>query len=809
MAQIDLKKSIKKVTFFTSRLMHFGGKQATGDQFIFDRRGAVRITDKQIRKQNGEIVKIRSVADAGTGYMGADPIAIPRPTSGSSVDASKALESNHGWVYSAIKAIADEMANTEFRVYKTGKDGEHEEVMEHDLIDFLDAVNDFQTGPEFKHLMTGHLETTGNAYILLLGKNGLPVKTFEETPQSMHLLDPSRVKIMLDKTTYPFKITSYQFVIESRTFTYLPEQIVHIKWPDPANQYQGIGTVQGVAEWIDNDNNSTEFIRQFFLNGAQIGKIFETDMTSEEQLQELKDSYDEQHASVKNAWKALFLPKGVKKPTDDSKFGDIGFANISDSNRDKILAGFRVSKTILGTAESDTNRATAETADYVFAKRTIRPKMQLICSYLNEFLVPRFGDDIFLTFVDPVPEDKQFRSNEMKNATGGVPVITVDEARQEFLGLGPIEGGDKLLVPTNYTATGETPMELPTDGAKKVKPSTVKLGYVPASRKRKTQFARNAEIRKETSKSLAEAIASIISVQKKSIKDITDEEYENVILKDKRDRIHGYSEKMQAALRKVNDEQKKEVLANLENATKSVKAVDPKKFFNLDKWINITVEALKPIADEMFAKEADHALQLIDKPGLDIENTPSAKRALQHAMDLMSQSYNQNTVDLLEAKLNEGLSQGYSVDKLADLVQDIYAWKDSYAAERVALTESNRITNMAGKIAWKESGVVKQLEWFTSKRDNVCEFCNAQDGEVIDIDDNFYDKGDTVKGEDGGTMEVDYSDIGGPPLHPNCHCGMKPVVDTSIEAAAKPAVEKEVTDALTELEALQHDHVHE
>jgi hypothetical protein len=51
-----------------------------------------------------------------------------------------------------------------------------------------------------------------------------------------------------------------------------------------------------------------------------------------------------------------------------------------------------VSKTILGTAESDTNRATAETADYVFSKRTIKPKMELVLSYLNEFLVPRYGD---------------------------------------------------------------------------------------------------------------------------------------------------------------------------------------------------------------------------------------------------------------------------------------------------------------------------------------------------------------------------------------------------------------------------------
>ncbi len=84
------------------------------------------------------------------------------------------------------------------------------------------------------------------------------------------------------------------------------------------------------------------------------------------------------------------------------------FSNLTEATRDRILAGFRVSKTILGTAESDTNRATAETADYVFSKRTIKPKMLLVISYLNEFLVPRYGDDLYLTFIDPTPEDKEF-----------------------------------------------------------------------------------------------------------------------------------------------------------------------------------------------------------------------------------------------------------------------------------------------------------------------------------------------------------------------------------------------------------------
>jgi len=625
----------------------------------------------------------------------------------------------------------------------------------------------------------------------------------------MHLLNPACVKINLDKTTYPYKIHSYEFRQDAKMWTFQPYQILQIKYPDPSNPFVGLGTVQGIAEWIDNDSAATEFLKQFFNNGAQIGVTFETDMAGEDQLQELRDSFNEQHSGVKNAYKAIFLPKGVKKPANDVKFDDIGFDETAEKNRDKILAGFRVPKTILGAAESDTNRATAETADYVFAKRTIKPKMILICSYLNEFLVPRFGDDILLTFTDPVTEDKLATSTEMKNNIGGASVITVNEAREQYLGLEEVEGGDKLLIPNNLIPVedaGKTPSYMAL-GHKHAhsdakKPSRkAKVGYMPSRiGKTKTQFARSAGIRKELSLSLSEKIAGIVAgIKRKSLKDMTNEEYESVILKEKRDRVIPYAGKMRDEIKKLNEKQKKEVLENLSSAIKSVKAVDPKKLFDVKGWIKIFIGAVTPIANDMFEKEADHALKLIDQPGLDIVNTPSAQRAIDNAMGLMSESYNTTIIDTLEAKLNEGLEQGFSVQKLGELVSDIYAWNDEYAAERVSLTESNRIANDAAKIAWKESEVVKKVEWVTSGSD-VCEFCQAQNGKDIDIDDNFFDLGDTIKVGDA-SMNIDYSDIGGPPLHPNCHCGIRPIVDTTIEASAKT---DEAEEALRELKELDN-----
>lgn len=122
------------------------------------------------------------------------------------------------------------------------------------------------------------------------------------------------------------------------------------------------------------------------------------------------------HGGIDNMNRIGVLPKGVKWAPSGSSPKDMDFKNMSEDMRDRILAMFGVSRTILGTAESDTNRSTAETADYVFSKRVVKPHMMLICAVLNDRLVPRYGDDLYISFIDPVPEDKAFRVQEMQAA---------------------------------------------------------------------------------------------------------------------------------------------------------------------------------------------------------------------------------------------------------------------------------------------------------------------------------------------------------------------------------------------------------
>jgi len=719
----------------------------------------------------------------------ANQFAIYRPSGGNHIDPAKALANNRGYVYAAVNAIAREVMNIDWRLFEvTGKD--HEEQTEHAALDLLDSVNDTMTGPELKYLLSAHLDLTGNAYWYLEG-----VKSDLDKPTAIYPMDPSRVRPVLDTRTWPYQLVGYKMKLENKEMVFKPYEVIHFRLPDPANMYEGLGPVQAGAEFIDNDNYAMEFNRKFFTNGARPSGFLESEMVSETQIEALKISFANMHEGIDNMNRIAVLPKGVKWTSAGSNPKDMDFKNLSENMRDRILSIFGVSKTILGTAESDTNRATAETADYVFSKRVIKPRMQLICSFLNERFIPRFGDDLYITFLDPVPEDRAARTTEMQTAVGSQPVLTVNEARDEFMGLGPVEGGDELMKP-NTMGPLDAPAPEETDPAKKPpannsdddedeedeendskKFANIKAanGQRVAFRPVRTKLQTRAKSRNEISKALSEKIKKILEddANHPTKQFETTKELDEAAWKEFSDRTTKAENDIKETVRRINTEQKQRVLENLPHATK---AVDPEKLFNLEEWIGITTDALTPTFESLFTDEAKTALVAVGKPDMN-PFSDTAKNALHDSIAKLSTSYETTVRNNLENVINEGLAQGQPLADLSKAVGEVYGAADDYGAERLAKTEAFRTSNMALKAAWQQSGVVKTVKWYTSQLGNVCDFCQEMNGKIVSVDSNFLEFGQTMTvgdGDEAKTLTADYGEISTPPLHPNCSCFVRP-----------------------------------
>jgi SPP1 gp7 family putative phage head morphogenesis protein len=138
----------------------------------------------------------------------------------------------------------------------------------------------------------------------------------------------------------------------------------------------------------------------------------------------------------------------------------------------------------------------------------------------------------------------------------------------------------------------------------------------------------------------------------------------------------------------------------------------------------------------------------------DVFNTNIEKWLKTYSIDLADE-INTVTLDKLKASLFEGWEAGESIPDLSNRVRDLYEEFDKSRADTIARTETQKANDRANEETWKASGVVDRSMWIIGPE--PCPICEALDGEVRDLGDDFY-------------PPDEYSDGSGPPRHPRCVC---------------------------------------
>lgn len=108
-----------------------------------------------------------------------------------------------------------------------------------------------------------------------------------------------------------------------------------------------------------------------------------------------------------------------------------------------------------------------------------------------------------------------------------------------------------------------------------------------------------------------------------------------------------------------------------------------------------------------------------------------------------------------------------------DLEQVLIDLADEWEEKRpgkVAQNESVRASSGAARHMWAALGVA-YLVWRAN--DGACDLCAALDGKRVGIDRYFVDEGTSVTA-DGVTPLTVSENVGGPPLHAGCQCGIEP-----------------------------------
>ena len=316
-----------------------------------------------------------------------------------------------GTLFAIVNRTSNATALVNWRLYRKAPSGLPEdriEVTQHAALDLWNTPNKFFTRQELVEAEQQHIDLTGEGWIVIARspRSSIPLELWP--------VRPDRIAPVPHPVDY---ISGYMYTgPDGQQIALRVEDVIQIRMPNPLDPYRGLGPVQSILTEIDASRYSAEWNRNFFLNSAEPGGIIEVpNGLSDEEFNELRDRWNEQHKGVANAHRVAILEHGKWV---DRKYTqrDMQFAELRQVSRDVIREAFGAPAFVLGEV-GDVNRATAEASKVLFAEQLTVPRLERFKGALNNDLLPLYGQDaarmLEFDYDDPVPADAAARNAEI------------------------------------------------------------------------------------------------------------------------------------------------------------------------------------------------------------------------------------------------------------------------------------------------------------------------------------------------------------------------------------------------------------
>jgi len=637
------------------------------------------------------------------------------------------------WLVNAcVDRIAEAVANVELTLYEIDRrNGNISEAKEdHPFIQLLNQVNPFMTKAELFEITVTYLQLLGNAYWL---------KLRAEDGKRIVALWPLRAD-WVRPHYHPERIIDYYEYRQPGIFEkFKAEDIIHFRQVNPQDPFYGLGTTQPIIETIKTLIFATRWNMNFFYNSARPDALLITKarLTPEEKA-ELKRQWYKEVGGWEGAHRLGILEGEAEYKPINYTIRDMDFAKLHDVAVNDILAAFGVPKPVLAMT-TDLNRATADAAIYIFFRNTIKPIVQKMIEKMNEFLVPEFGDNLFLDFVDPVPEDRSAILAEYESALRNNWMV-INEVRDKE-NLPPIEGGWNIYMPAMSIPVGELPEEErrqriiigkvnPNDYYKKkeeLKQKTLRKKILP---KMKTFLLKN-ELKKELVK----------FIQNKKKIQFTTEQKNKLWLE--HDKTLITDEKIfMAMVRRLFKKQRDRVLeafrskftglANFEEIITKARWDLPIDW-NIENLI--FVEISKPVFNEIIMRRGKRVYDLLGEE--EFEMTEKIRNFIERKTMKFADQVNTTTRERIKEAIKEGLKEEEGIDQIAKRIEEVFTQRTKADTIRIARTEVLSASNEATLEAYDQSGIVERKEWLATRDARTRDTHLAVDGEVRELHEKF------------------------------------------------------------------------
>lgn len=310
------------------------------------------------------------------------------------------------WLRLAISTISDSMSSVEWNLYKKKRNGEREIVLDHEFLDLFSTWNPIlKSGKACRYVFQAWKEMKGTSFILL-----------ERQGKSIKYMYPI---LQDDISEYPNSDNHYRYTVKigDEEWSIPYEDILCMKYPDPNSIYgEGQGTASSLLDEIFIEETSGEIIASHLKNGAIPPYIIGMN-TDEDTGKAFKKKWETEHTGPANRGKPLFAGTSeIKALKLMDSFKDLGLLEVRSHEAEVIRQVYKIPPELIGKLENS-NRATIEAAEQIYCKMVLLPKLEYEKEFWNNNLIkPLYGKEYELDFVDPSPEDKEYKLQVMEKA---------------------------------------------------------------------------------------------------------------------------------------------------------------------------------------------------------------------------------------------------------------------------------------------------------------------------------------------------------------------------------------------------------
>lgn len=214
---------------------------------------------------------------------------------------------------------------------------------------------------------------------------------------------------------------------------------------DPGNpyDYRGTSVIQALAGEFDTDTEAASALRHGYKNNLTPSMLVSLEDAEQEELESLYNGMSSNKGSAGHG-SAFFTNSKVKVEQLQQSLGQTPIIEHRKFSRDNAIQVHGVPLEMLGVSENS-NRAAAESAEYIFYRSTIIPKLEFFVSELRRmFLDAEFkSKDLILRYDNPLPDNEEskrllmtarpdaFRKNEFREAAG-LPPLSEEEGGLDF-----------------------------------------------------------------------------------------------------------------------------------------------------------------------------------------------------------------------------------------------------------------------------------------------------------------------------------------------------------------------------------------